>query len=271
MESITKKATETVEKSTKTVNKISKGLVSASLLAIDTTVKNGEKWQELASKLIKKSEKVRKAQINMTFDTAEAVRGQVVTGTKRMKDLVGFDAQVEKVQSIVNNNPVSKKVMEVTEDVSKMIAKNPIVKKAEKTTSEIKAKGISMLKDAQKDVKGQATKLKNLGEAKFKEIKKDAENYVNGTEAKSTKAKKTVVKKATTAKKSVVKTATEAKKTVAKKAPAKAKAVTKKAVKETKTAAKKTAPAVKAEAVKVEDKAKETVKAVAEKVSEVKA
>ena len=279
MTTVTKKATQTVEKSTKVAKKINSGIVNASLLAIDTTVKNGEKWQNLASKLIKKSEKVRNAQINMAFDTAEAVKGQVVSGTKRMKDLVGFDAQVEKVQDMVINNPVSKKVMEVTEDVSKMVSNNPIVKKAEKTTSEMKAKGVAMFNDAKEDVMEQATKLKNLGEAKFNEIKKDASNYAKGTEAKVAPAKKAVAKKATVAKKTVAKKATVAKKTVAKKAT-----TTKKAVVAKKTVAKKAitkAPAkaktvankvvTKAPVAKVEAKATEATKAVSEKANEVKA
>jgi hypothetical protein len=263
MATITKKATSTVEKSTAVAKKMNKGLVNASLLAIDTAVKNGEKWQKLTSKLIKKSEKVRNAQINMAFDTADAVKGQVVTGTKRMKDLVGFDAQFEKVQDLVVNNPVSRKVVEVSEDVTKMVSENPIVKKAEKTTSEIKAKGMAILKEAKEDVIGQATKLKNLGEAKLNDIKEDAANYVKGTEAKVAPAKKTVAKKTTTAKKIVAKKVV-AKKTVAKKVVAK-KPVAKKVVAKVSTPAKAVAKktVAKAPVAKVEVKATETAKAVA--------
>ncbi|MBT8301221.1 MAG: hypothetical protein KJO63_07825, partial [Maribacter sp.] len=70
------KTKKTAKKATKKVNKpsvakkVNTSFVNASIAAINTTVENGEKWQKLASKLIKKSEKIRKQQINMIFDTA---------------------------------------------------------------------------------------------------------------------------------------------------------------------------------------------------------
>ncbi len=76
-----KKATQKVNKPS-VAKKVNASLINASIAAINTTIDNGEKWQKLASKLIKKSEKVREQQINMIFDTAEAVKGQFITGTR---------------------------------------------------------------------------------------------------------------------------------------------------------------------------------------------
>jgi len=43
----TKKATKAVNKTTGVAKKINNSLVNASMGAIDTTIKNGEKWQKL--------------------------------------------------------------------------------------------------------------------------------------------------------------------------------------------------------------------------------
>ena len=95
------KKTTTKDKKTSIAKKVNTSIVNASIAAINTTIENGEKWQALGSKLIKKSEKVREQQINMVFDTAEAVKGQIISGTDRIKDLVGFDSElVEKAKDM---------------------------------------------------------------------------------------------------------------------------------------------------------------------------
>ena len=70
MATTTKKSTKKSTK-TSTAKKVNTSLLNASLSAINTTLDNGEKWQKLATKLIKKSEKLREQQINMIFDTAD--------------------------------------------------------------------------------------------------------------------------------------------------------------------------------------------------------
>ena len=230
----TKKATSKVNKTTNVVKKINTELVNASISAINTTVENGEKWQNLASKLIKKSEKVRKSQINMIFDTVEAVKGQFMTGTDKMKDLVGYDPKlVEKAKVMVTNNPVSRKVVGIMEDISE----NPMVKKAEKATEDIKNMGKAKFNEIKGDVLEQASKIINKGEA----IIEDAKATPKAKVTQKVAAKKTAVKKATATKKvvakkanstiakttkTVTKTASKAKAVVAKKATAVKKDVT---------------------------------------------
>ena len=197
----TKKATKKGNKPS-VAKKVNTSLLNASLAAINTTVDNGEKWKKLASKLIKKSEKVRKQQINMIFDTAEAVKGQFISGTDRMKDLVGYDAEVvEKAKDMATNNPVSKKVIDIVEDITEKVSENPMVQKAEKATEELKNMGIAKYKELKEDVLEQASKIVDIAEDKIEdakaELKKEVKKATKKTTAKKTKAapKKKVAKK----------------------------------------------------------------------------
>lgn len=202
--------------------KVNTSLVNASLSAINTTIDNGEKWQKLASKLIKQSEKVRVQQINMIFDTAETVKGQFIDGADKMKDLVGYDAElVEKAKGKVINNPVSKKVVEIVKDITEKVSENPMVQKAEKATETIKAMGMAKFNELKGDVLEQASKIINKGEAIIEEAKSTTKSQVTNKVV----TKKTVAKAAP--KKAVVKSTT-ATKVAPKKAVAK-KAITKKA------------------------------------------
>lgn len=220
----TKKAT-TKGKKPSIAKKVNTSLVNASIEVINTTVDNGEKWQKLGSKLIKKSEKVREQQINMIFDTAEAVKGQFISGTDRMKDLVGYDAElVEKAKDMATNNPVSKKVIGIVEEITEKVSKNPMVQKAEKTTEEFKNMGMAKYMELKKDVLEQASKILDKGEA----IIEDAKSTPKAKVTKKPAPKKTAAKKGTastakatkTVARKVTPTAAKATKTVAKKATA---------------------------------------------------
>lgn len=225
--------------------KVNTSLINASLSAINTTIDNGEKWQKLASKLIKKSEKVREQQINMIFDTAETVKGQFMDGADKMKELVGYDAElVEKAKDMAMNNPVSKKVVGIVEDITEKVSENPMVQKAEKATEDLKNKGIAKYNDLKGDVLRQASKIINKGEA----IIEDAKSTPKAKVTKKAAPKKRVVKKATATKAKATKTVAKAapKKAVVKKATTTKANVTKAAPK---TTVAKTASPVKKETV----------------------
>ena len=225
--------------------KVNTSLINASLSAINTTIDNGEKWQKLASKLTKKSEKVREQQINMIFDTAETVKGQFMDGADKMKELVGYDAElVEKAKDMAMNNPVSKKVVGIVEDITEKVSENPMVQKAEKATEDLKNKGIAKYNDLKGDVLRQASKIINKGEA----IIEDAKSTPKAKVTKKAAPKKRVVKKATATKAKATKTVAKAapKKAVVKKATTTKANVTKAAPK---TTVAKTASPVKKETV----------------------
>ena len=210
----TKKATKKAKKPS-VAKKVNKSLINASIAAINTTVENGEKWQKLASKLIKKSEKIRKQQINMIFDTAEAVKGQFITGTDRMKDLVGIDYElVDKAKDMAKKNPVSKKVVDIVEDITDKVSDYPLVQKAEKATEDLKNVGMAKYKEMKEDVLDQASKIIHIAEDKIEEAKADLKKETKKATPKKRAAKKAKVTRAKTTKK-VTKAAS--KKTVTKK------------------------------------------------------
>ncbi|WP_052158354.1 hypothetical protein [Lacinutrix jangbogonensis] len=255
-----------MKSTTNVVKKINTELINASIATINTVVDNGGKWQKLASKLIKKTEKVREQQINMIFDTAEAVKGQFVSGTDKMKDLVGYDVTiVEKAKNMAVNNPVSKKVIDIVEDITEKVSENPMVQKAEKVSEDIKSMGMAKFNELKGDVLEQASKIINKGEAIIEDAKATPKAKVTkkGVTVKKVKATKVVAKVAP--KKTAVKKA-KATKVVAKVAPkkmvAKKATTTKKAV--TKTVTKATPKAKTTVAKKVTAVKKETVAKVAE-------
>jgi len=208
---------------TKKSKSLNESLVNATTSTINAAVENGEKWQNLTKKLIKKSEPIRKKQMDMVFDTAAAVKNQVNTGKEKAMDLVGYDQAIE----YAKNNPVSKKVIEVTENIKGVtenikgkVAENPVVKQVEKTTETIKAKteditsmGAAKLNEIKGDVLEQAQKILNKGE-----------EMVEGALGTKKEAKKPAAKAPAAKKASAPKKATPAKAT-----PAKAAAAPKKA------------------------------------------
>ncbi|WP_271856158.1 hypothetical protein [Patiriisocius marinus] len=263
---ISKKVTPKVSNKISTVSKVNKGLVNASMEAINTTVENGEKWQKLASKLMKKSEPVRTKQMNMVFETATAVKNQVNSGAERMMDLVGYDASViDKAMNFAKKNPVSKKVMDVAGGIADKVQKNPMVKKVEKTTEDIKKMSVAKFNDVKEDVLEQAQKILHKGEELVEEAKTPKKTTkqvkAKGT-AKVKTAKKTTAKKATTVRKTTAKKATTVRKTTAKKVAA-VKATAEETVKEIKNeGTEKVADVIVAGKQKVAAVKKETKKAI---------
>lgn len=180
-------------------------LINATVATINTTVENGEKWQKLTKKLVKKSEPVRRRQIDLVFETATAVKEQMTTGKNRMYDLVGYEGDaVEKAFEYASNTTVGKKVIDVAENIKEKVTENPVVKKVEQTTEELKTKGTEKLNDLREDVLEQAKKILNKGE----ELVEEALD----TKKTTKKVKKSVAKAKSTAKstaKVVTKKATE--------------------------------------------------------------
>ncbi len=190
---------------TKAKNKqgLNNALINATVATINTTVENGEKWQELTKKLVKKSEPVRKKQMDMFFETATAIKKQVNTGKERMFDLVGYEGDVaERAYEYASKTPVGKKVIDVAETIKEKVTENPVVKKVEKTTEELKSKGTAKLNDLREDVLEQAKKVLNKGEELVDEAL-DTKKTTKKAKKKVSKATKTVKSTAKVATKKV--------------------------------------------------------------------
>lgn len=158
------------------VKKINNDLIDASFNAIETTVKTGEKWQKLTSKLIKKAEPLTQQQINMVVETAESIKGQLETGTERLKHLVGYDPKVlENAKKMVSEHPIVEKAESVKDKIEKEIASNKLVQKAEKMSETLK---------------------KNISET-IVEVKGKIDKYTEGIVEEEKPAKKAKAKKTT--------------------------------------------------------------------------
>ena len=181
-------ATATAKRKKENVKSLNNSLVNATLATINTTIENGEKWQELTKKLVKKSEPVRRKQMELFFDTAATVKKQVNTGKERTMELVGYDGEtMERAFEYVSKTPVGKKVMKVTENLKEKVTENPVVKKVEETAENLKTKSTAKFNDLKEDVLGQAKKVINKGEEFVDEALKQGKSNV-------AKAKKTVAK-----------------------------------------------------------------------------
>ena len=226
------------------IKSLNSALVNATKATINTTIENGEKWQDLTKKLIKKSQPVRRKQMNMVFDTAEAVKTQFNSGKERVMDLVEFEQAVE----YAKNNPVSQKVMgvaddlkeaagnvlEVADSIKTKVSENPVVQQIGKTSENLKNKGTAKFNDIKEDVLEQAQTILDKGE-------KMVEGALSPKKAeKAPAATKTTAKPKTATKRTTKATATKATAT-----KTTAKATTTKAT-ATKTTAKAKAPAAKA-------------------------
>lgn len=174
---------------------LNNALLSATKATINTTIENGEKWQKLTKKLVKKSEPVRKKQMDMVFDTANSIKEQFNTGKERTLDLVGYDEEaVERAVEYVSNTPVGKKVIEVTETIKEKVTENPIVQKVEKTAENLKTQGVAKFNEVKEEVLEQAKKVIDKGEELVDDALKQTKKGVSKTK-ETVKAKANVASK----------------------------------------------------------------------------
>ena len=183
------------------VKKINSDLIDASFNAIETTVKTGEKWQKLTSKLIKKAEPLTKQQINMVVETAESIKGQLENSTDRLKNLVGYDPKMlENAKKMVSENPIVEKAEEMKDKIEKEVANNKLVKKAEKMSEKLK-KNISETIDEVKE------KIEDYTEGALNTVNEKLDDIKPKKATKT--AKKKVVKKEVVVEEKIVVTKTD--------------------------------------------------------------
>ena len=168
------------------VKKINADLIDASFDAIETTVRTGEKWQKLTAKLIKKAEPITEQQMAMFMETAETLKGQVETGTERLKTLVGYDSTIAKAKKIVSENPIVEKAEEVKNKIQKEVSNNKLVKKAEKMSVKLKKEITETIEDVKE-------KIEDYTEDVLEDVNEKVSEVLG---AKKAPAKKATVKKA---------------------------------------------------------------------------
>ena len=169
--------------------KLNNDLIDASFNAIETTVKTGEKWQKLTTKLVKKTEPLTKKQISMVVETAESIKGQLEQSTARLKTLVGYDPKMMKnAKKMVTTNPLMEKAEELKEKFEKEVSNNKLVKKAEKMSAKLK-KNISSTIDEAKE------KIEDYTESAMDSISEKMESKIPKKKKKNKAVKKEEVVK----------------------------------------------------------------------------
>ena len=118
----------TMNKNKETIKKVSskihEELLNTSHLFIDETVATLSKMQRITGKVIKKSEPILEKQIDITFDTVEAIKNQAEKGGKRALKLFGLTRQFNKLSdSIEDKIKEIPSVEEVIEDAKEFVGK----------------------------------------------------------------------------------------------------------------------------------------------------
>ena len=176
------------------VKKINSDLIDASFDALENTAKTGEKWQKLANKLIKQAEPISKKQKAMVVESAETIKGQLASGTERLKNLVGYDPKtIEGAKKMIAENPIVEKAGEVKDKIEKEITNNKLVVKAEKMTSKLTKKISATIEEVKEKIEEYTEEAMEAAPAKKKAVKKTTKKAA--PKAKKTVAKKTVAKK----------------------------------------------------------------------------
>ena len=114
---------------------------------VDISLDSGAKWQKLMSKVVDKGTDLFEKQQDMTFNALEEVKSQYVTGSKRFKQLLGFDQMAKKAA----------KVQKETRSRGRKAA-NKATKLAEQTIDDV----LAQTQDSLKSLKGIGPKMESL-------------------------------------------------------------------------------------------------------------
>ncbi len=225
----------------KSVNVVNTKAIELTEGLIEGSVATGVKYQKLAATALKKSEPIMAKNVDMAFDTVEALYDQMISANTRLQKLFGIEKTVKTAKSTLWNTYQS---------TSKMAEKN-----IDEATNILKAAA----SEIEENMEVISAKIKKSAKKAEKQIKATAEMVTDAATStvkapKSKKAKK--AKKA--AKKAIKSTAAKAKKATKK--------ATKKVVKSTKPAAKKvTRKATPKRRVKATEKFEDTVTVITSK------
>lgn len=154
------------------VKKINSDLIDASFNAIESTVKTGEKWQKLTSKLVKKAEPLTKKQISMVVETAESIKSHLDSSTERLKTLVGYDpAMLDNAKKMITENPLVEKAEEMKDKIEKEVANNQLVKKAEQISDKLKKNISETIEDVKEKIEDYTEEALNTVNEKLDDSK----------------------------------------------------------------------------------------------------
>ena len=186
--------------------KVHEELLNTSHLFIDETVATLTRMQKITGKVIKKSEPILEKQIDIAFDTVEALADQASKGGKRALKLFGLTKQYNKL-----SNTITEKVNEI-----------PSVEEMIDDAKEIVANAKSDVEEKFDEIKEnlKVDELEEAAKARFKSVKETAQKATEKVIGKAKVAKKDVAKTTKKVTKTTAKNVTKKVEKVAKKTPA---------------------------------------------------
>ena len=182
-----------LDKAKSTIKKVNNSIIDSSFDVIKTAIKNGEKWQKLSKKMVKKSEPLMSKQSNILIDTSDAIKEQFESGTDRFKTLVGYDPKVlEDLKKKVSKTPVGKEAKKVSKKAEKVSKK--LKKDIKKSYVDAKDKLEDVAEDVKNNFEDTSEKIEKVVEHTVEDVKKTFGENKKSKTAKKTKAKRVAKK-----------------------------------------------------------------------------
>ena len=170
----------------KTVNVVNTKAIELTEGLIEGSMATGVKYQKLAVNVLKKSEPIMTKNVDMAFDTVEALYGQMISANTRLQKLFGIEKTVKNAKSTLwktyqSTSKIAEKNMDEATNILKAAA-NEIEENFEVITEKIKKSAKSAEKQIKATTKGKTPKAK-----KAKKAKKAAKKGIKSTAAKAKK------------------------------------------------------------------------------------
>ena len=189
------------EAAKKAVANIDKNILKASEAILTVSMEVGKKWHNLIKQTITVTEPMREKQIDMFFDTTEAVVVQVEEGAEKFKDLLGIEEPIgDIVKKRFNTDKISTKLQKNASKLVSIVATSGLKEKIEQGAVKLKMEVSERLNGKEeKVVKKTVRKAKTKKAVKpiVKKVKKTAKKKAT---TKKAATKKIVSKKASTGK-----------------------------------------------------------------------
>lgn len=137
----------------KGVKKIHDGLLKTSEEVLTGSIKTGEKWQKLMEKAIKKSEPIAEKNIDIAFNAAETIKGQVQNSAERVRTLLGIEEDaIEKAIKKITNISILKRFKGEVEEIVEEVSDAPIVKRAKRAATKAKVEIVDAIDEIKENI-----------------------------------------------------------------------------------------------------------------------
>ena len=188
-----KTTTKRKEAAKKAVANLDQNILKASEAILTVSMEVGKKWHNLIKQTITVTEPMREKQIDMFFDTTEAVVTQVEEGAEKFKDLLGIEEPIgDIVKKRFNTDKISTKLQKNASKLVSIVATSGLKEKIEQGAVKLKMEVSERLNGKEEKVVKKTTKK---AKAKTKKAVKPVVKKVKKTAKKKTTTKKPITKK----------------------------------------------------------------------------